>query len=106
MVMLGAPSPLLIFAGLSLLAAALVWLLPESVGVTLSDVPDGGDELLKGHASGGNNIGAKELALSKCDSDLDSSSEPPTPKGAGGGAAPEAVSCRLTPVSSRNALDF
>lgn len=38
-VMLNATSPLLLFAVVSLIAAALVWLLPESVGLTLTDVP-------------------------------------------------------------------
>ena len=38
-IMLGWPSPLLLFGGLSLLAAGLVWLLPESVGLELLDVP-------------------------------------------------------------------
>jgi len=37
-VMLGAANPLLLFALLSLVAAFLVWLLPESVGLALSDV--------------------------------------------------------------------
>ena len=40
MIMLSAPNPLVLFSVLSLIAAALVWLLPESAGVTLADVPD------------------------------------------------------------------
>ena len=38
-VMMGAPSPLLVFTALCLLAAASVWLLPESAGMAMADVP-------------------------------------------------------------------
>ena len=39
--MLAAPSPLLLFMGLSLVAACLCQTLPESVGISLADVPQG-----------------------------------------------------------------
>ena len=39
MVMLSAPKPFVVFAVLSLMAATLVRLLPETVGMTLADVP-------------------------------------------------------------------
>ena len=40
MLMLSSESPLLIFTGVSLTAAALVLLLPESAGASLADVPE------------------------------------------------------------------
>ena len=93
--MLATAHPLVLFATLSLLAAGLVWLLPESVGTSLADVPDAPRDLSS----------SKELGTPP-NSDLDTSA-PSTPCALNAqhdafAASEGATSCRLP--ASRVAL--